>query len=353
MRAVVVIPVYEPEECLKKLVEENIQSGQEVVLVDDGSDAGYASAFAELDGRARVLHHEKNRGKGAAIRTALAWIRSHEQDYDVVGIMDGDGQHLTEDMNRLLLEADRHRDSLILGVRSVGRKMPLRSRFGNLLTRTVFHILSGTRISDTQSGLRAFSVKWIPRFLEVRGDRYEYETNQLLCCVEEGIPVREISIQTVYKDQENSTSHFRIIRDSIRIYGEFFKFIGSSLAGFAVDYVLFGVLVFLLPDGQLELLTANLAARVVSASFNYCLNSRLVFRQKETVSSALSYLALAGCIFILNSLFLSFYTGVAGLPHMAAKLLTEISLFVISFLVQKKMIFGKKKKNGKRMELVL
>lgn len=353
MRAVVVIPVYEPEECLKRLVEENVQSGQKVVLVDDGSAAGYAPVFEELSGQAEVLHHRKNLGKGAAIRTALAWIQAHEQDYDVVGIMDGDGQHLTEDMGHLLWEADRNPGSLILGVRSVGKKMPLRSRFGNLLTRTVFHMLSGTRISDTQSGLRAFSVKWIPRFLEVQGDRYEYETNQLLCCVEEGITVKEIPVQTVYKDQENSTSHFRVLRDSIRIYGEFFKFAGSSLAGFAVDYVLFGLLVFLLPDGRMELLTANFAARVVSASFNYCLNSRLVFRQKETVSSALSYLALAGSIFVLNSLFLSFYTEIVGLPNMAAKLFTEISLFVISFLVQKKMIFGKKKKSSKGMEFVL
>lgn len=70
----------------------------------------------------------------------------------MIGIMDGDGQHSPDDMQRLILEAEKAPDSLILGVRDVGRTMPFRSRFGNRVTREIFHMLSGSYISDTQSG---------------------------------------------------------------------------------------------------------------------------------------------------------------------------------------------------------
>ena len=177
--------------------------------------------------------------------------------------------------------------------------------------------------------------------MEIPGDRYEYETNELLYCVQEGINVEEIPIQTIYKDKSNSASHFRAVRDSLLIYGEFFKFTASSLTAFAIDYLVFALLVWLFPNGYIELLAANLAARAVSASFNYCVNARLVFKQSESASSGVRYLALAVGIFFCNSLFLSFYKELVGLPPMTAKLLTEISLFLISFLVQKRLVYRK------------
>ena len=90
-----------------------------------------------------------------------------------MGIMDADGQHLPEDMLKLLEAAQDESHKQVVGVRSVGHKMPLRSRIGNELTRSVFHLISGVRVSDTQTGLRAFGTEMIPEFLVIEGERYE------------------------------------------------------------------------------------------------------------------------------------------------------------------------------------
>ncbi|WP_270284627.1 glycosyltransferase family 2 protein [[Clostridium] scindens] len=199
------------------------KEGNQVVLVDDGSGEDKQQEFWKLSEYAIVLHHEQNRGKGAAIKTALKFIQESLWDYDVVGIMDGDGQHQVQDMEKLILKARSCGKSLILGTRQISEKMPLRSRFGNTITRNIFRLMTGTAVSDTQSGLRAFSSELNREFCEVSGERYEYETEVLLYCVKQKIPIVEVPIETIYRDKENSTSHFRVIRDSFRIYKEFIK----------------------------------------------------------------------------------------------------------------------------------
>lgn len=341
MSAIVIIPVYEPEKCLPSLVKELWERGNEILVVDDGSSQESRTLFRELSGQARILHHEENRGKGAAIRTALQYIRENKEKYSAIGIMDGDGQHLPRDMERLLQRAAAEPGSLILGVRQVGEEMPFRSRLGNALTRQIFWLVSGKYISDTQSGLRAFSCGLLEEFLQVQRDRYEYETNVLLHCARTGIPVVELPIETIYRDRENSTSHFHVLRDSFRIYREFLKFLGSSLLSFAIDYLLFGLLTLLLPAGRLWILFANVAARIVSAFFNYHMNTRLVFRTGPDRSSGFRYALLAAGILFLNNLMLLIYERIPGLPVMGAKLFTEITLFLVSFTVQKLAIFKK------------
>ena len=164
-----------------------------------------------------------------------------------------------------------------------------------------------------------------------------------MTCVKGGIPVTELPIETIYMDKENSTSHFHVLRDSFRIYKEFFKFAGSSLLSFVLDYVLFGFLIWLFPAGPVETFLSNLAARVISASANYTMNTHLVFQKKASAATGFQYLLLAIGIFICNSLFLEFFSQMVGLPVMAAKLMTEMTLFVISFSVQRGIIFRKKK----------
>lgn len=341
MNAVVIIPVYEPEKCLPSLVKELWERGNEILVVDDGSSQESRTLFRELSGQARILRHEKNQGKGAAIRTALQYIQENKEKYSVIGIMDGDGQHLPRDMERLLRRAAAEPESLILGVRQVGEEMPFRSRLGNALTRQIFRLVSGKYISDTQSGLRAFSYGLVEKFCRIQGNRYEYETNVLLYCARADIPVVEIPIETIYMDRENSTSHFHVIRDSFRIYREFLKFLGSSLLSFVLDYILFGFLTLLFPAGRMWLLISNAAARLISAFFNYHMNTKLVFRTGADRSSGLRYALLAAGILFLNNLMLLIYERVPGLPVMGAKLFTEITLFLVSFTVQKLAIFKK------------
>ncbi len=343
MNATVIIPAYNPEENLKQIVDQVWELGNQVIVVDDGSAQDKAELFHKLSEDAIVIHHETNRGKGAAIKTALNYIKENLWDCNTIGVMDADGQHLPADMERLLLRASEQDFVLVLGVRKIGKEMPLKSRLGNRITRTVFYALSGLKVTDTQTGLRAFSRKLLEDFLTVEGERYEYETNALFYCAKSQIPIAEVPIRTIYHDDSNSCSHFHPVKDSFRIYRDILKFAMSSLSSFVLDYVLFCLLLTLVPAGTETVVFANIFARICSGFYNYLMNCRFVFHRGAQTRTGLQYLGLATGILVLNSLILQGYTGLLSIPAAPAKILTECTLFLISFLVQKNWIFKGKK----------
>lgn len=352
----VIIPAYRPDERLWRLATEVLEQGFHLVVVDDGGGADYRPIFEGLDSRATVLVHPENRGKGAAIKTALAHVGAVTEGYDpndppFVGIMDADGQHLTSDMARVFEGAAANPTMLTLGVRTVDKQMPLRSRLGNGITRGVFRFLTGAKVSDTQTGLRAFSVALIPEMLNVEGERYEYEMGVLTRMAHRHVGFHEVPIATLYEDRQNSTSHFRVVRDSFRIYANLLKFAGSSFISFLVDFGLFNLFVLLLSLVTLPwikahgLILANVAARVVSGSLNYYLNCRYVFGRRPSLKTAAEYLLLALVVLAVNTGVLYLWNLIPGMPVAICKLLTEVCVFFGNYFVQKKIIFKKRKQD--------
>lgn len=338
----VVIPAYEPDEKLKAIADKLRDLGYIVIIVDDGSGDAYRFLFEELSEECIVLRHKENRGKGAAIRTALEYIAKELWDCDAVGIMDADGQHLPEDMERVLEEALKTPDALVLGVRDVGAEMPFRSRIGNDLTRNVFRMLYGVRVSDTQTGLRAFPVSMIPWMRGVEGDRYEYEMKVLIEAAQQKIPIREVKIHTIYHDRGNSCSHFHVFRDSFRIWRELLMFACSSFSSFLIDYVMFCLFTTFLFRGNGGFFPANIFARMISAMYNYEVNCRFVFQKREDWQTFAGYAVLAVMILCCNSLILAALTTGAGIPVYAAKIMTECILFCVSWTAQKMIVFRKR-----------
>ena len=146
--------------------------------------------------------------------------------------MDADGQHLPDDMEKLLMKAAAEPMALIVGSRTIDRNVPWKSRMGNLITRRIFRMKTGVEVSDTQTGLRAFSTRLLDFMLDIEGERYEYEMNVLVTCAKANIPIIEVPIETIYHDQGNSCSHFRKVRDSVRIYRQLLKFSFVSFSSF-------------------------------------------------------------------------------------------------------------------------
>ena len=331
---IAVIPAYEPGREMLVTAAQLKENGFEIVIVDDGSGESCGVIFAEAAGYCTVLHHDVNRGKGAALKTAFSFIKKNYSGPYTVVTVDADGQHRTEDAIRVCCACESNREALTLGSRRFSGKVPLRSRFGNTVTRFVFMLSSKKRIYDTQTGLRAFSDRLTDRMLSIGGDRYEYEMNMLLKLAADNVPINEVWIETVYLNG-NESSHFDTIRDSYRVYKEIIRFSGSSLLCFCIDYLLYcllfavtGVLVF-----------SNVAARVVSAAVNYTLNRRLVFRSSASVvKSAVKYFGLALFILLCNTLLLKMLAGM-GLNGYLAKIPVELSMSLFSWLIQHKFVF--------------
>lgn len=335
-KRIALVPAYEPDEALNNVAEELKENGFEVVVINDGSGSGSGEVFETVKAYAKVLDHKTNLGKGAAIKTGLRYISGKFAAPYIVVTVDADGQHKVKDAVRICEEAEQYPEDLILGSRRFTGKIPLRSRFGNTVTRFVYRLSSGGRVYDTQTGLRAFSDRAVARLLSVEGERYEYEMNMLMRFAQEGVPIREVRIDTVYLN-DNSSSHFKAVKDSCRIYKEILKFSASSLIGFCVDYAMY-CLLYGLTD---HLTASNISARVVSATVNYTLNRKMVFKSNVSVAkSAVQYLVLAVLILACNTLLLKLLTGV-GMNGYLAKILVEVVMFAVSWFVQHKIIFRK------------
>lgn len=220
---VVLIPAYNPTDDLLKIIEELNEKKLSVVVVNDGSDKNYDSIFTKIENKAIVLKHRKNSGKGVALKTGLKYIRDNFKEYTIV-TMDADGQHTVSDAIKLCDYASKNKDTLVLGSRILSKTDPIRSRIGHAITRKIFSLFTGTKIYDTQTGLRAFSYDLVDKLLKINGNRYEYEMNMLLTFSKEGIPIKELKIKTIYIDN-NSSSHFKAFKDSYRIYKVILKHI--------------------------------------------------------------------------------------------------------------------------------
>lgn len=344
MKTALIIPAYKPAKELIGLLEQFAGHAEFVpVVVDDGSGAEFEPIFSALPEGVRLLRHPQNRGKGAALKTAFEYAVNALTDCDYAVTADADGQHPYGDILRVVATARQNPGALVLGSRKFEGSVPLRSRFGNGVTRHVFSIASGVKVYDTQTGLRAFDREAMRRFIDVPGKRYEYEINMLLTAAQGGMPIIEEWIETVYLD-DNASSHFNPFRDSLKIYLCILKFTASSLIAFMVDYALALLLKALTAawPAAVSLNFSVIVARLVSATVNFLINRHVVFKGNESLGKALiKYAGLAAVVLALNLALMHLLTGI-GLPFALAKIIVEVTLFTLNFVVQGKFVFRKK-----------
>ena len=337
-RRIALIPAYKPEGKLIELSRSLFELGFKVIIVNDGSGEAYDDVFRSAAEYALILRHDKNMGKGRALKTGLRCIENVFIPPYTVVTLDADGQHTVADAVSVTELSGKSPGSLILGTRSFKSDVPLRSRLGNIITRSVFKVSTGSSISDTQTGLRAFTDKLIDTMISIPGDRYEYEMNVLMHCARNSIEMKELPIATIYLGK-NESSHFNTFTDSFRIYREILRFSASSLASFFLDYALYCALFGL--TGSVAV--SNITSRLFSATANYTMNKKLVFASKGAVAgSALRYTMLAIFILVCNTTILRLFVSYYGINAYAAKIVTEIMMFAVSYTIQKKFVFPKK-----------
>jgi glycosyltransferase involved in cell wall biosynthesis len=219
VRYAVVIPAFQPSfalvEVVRALSEKSVPA---IVVIDDGSGRAYNSVFGRIASLPGVYlqRHERNCGKGAALKTGIRFAR--ESFPFLVGIVtaDADGQHHPDDIEHVMAMQAANSGSLVLGVRVFDQAVPLRSRIGNVLTRDVVRWLLGRYLSDTQTGLRGIPGDLLARLLQLDSNAYEFELEMLLAAHRLRFPILEVPIRTIYENG-NSCSHFRPIADSAKI----------------------------------------------------------------------------------------------------------------------------------------
>ena len=270
----VLIPAYEPDAELLPLTKRLKEAGFSIVVVDDGSGPAYGEIFDAVKEYAHVLVHPHNRGKGAALKTGMAYIRDHMPEAEHFITCDADGQHRVEDVIRVSQQLQAGH-KFVLTMRKLRKDIPLRSWVGNVMSRVVYALLTKRYLSDNQSGLRGFDCAYIDWLVQVEKDNYDYEMNVLYYAAKKAIPVSTILIDAIYINN-NQSSHFQPVKDTVRIYRSLFKLaIGLFIGFFATE--LWVAVVSLLFDYKYLMITVP-GAGIVSYAVNMIVNTCFVFR---------------------------------------------------------------------------
>lgn len=353
MEIPIIIPAYEPDHQLIDLLETLVDGKRRIIVVNDGSSADYSGIFCKAESMVApdggvLLTHEVNRGKGKALKTAFDYVIKNLPDAIGVVTADSDGQHTLACIDSVSDEFSKNPNCLVIGVRNFdGDDIPWKSSFGNKITMRVMKFVSGLRISDTQTGLRAIPLAFMKELVDFGGDRFEFETEMLLATVDR-YDIREVQILTIYESKDNHQTHFNPVKDSLNIYKilgkQFLKYILASASSFILDILLFYLLCRVFTGVKEYIFISTVIARVCSAAFNYAINYKKVFKSNETVAkSAMKYLALAVIQMGCSALFVTLGVYATNGNEVIVKIIVDSILFFISYKIQHRLVFAKRR----------
>ena len=210
------IPVYNNEATVAAVAAECRSLLPRVVVVDDGStDADVEGLLAGND--VTVLRHEKNRGKGGAILTALRHVRAQGGRFMIT--IDGDGQHCPRDLEKFIPLLQGDDTAIVIGSRRLETdSVPRRSRVGREIGNFWLRMETGVSIEDCQSGFRAYPVKYLSQ-LKLSGSHFDFEAEVLARAVWAGLELRTVAVDVWkvwrifpdYRDFFEIVSLFQII----------------------------------------------------------------------------------------------------------------------------------------------
>ena len=271
---VVLIPAYEPEEALIHLVDELHTHGFHIVVVNDGSGEKYDPIFAAVSAKADIVTLEQNQGKGAALKAGMAHIRDNLPDCTHFITCDADGQHLPKDVLRVKEKLHAGSD-FVLTVRERKGKIPLRSRIGNDMSRVVYTLLTNRYLSDNQSGLRGFHRNNLEWLIKVEKNKYDYEMNVLYYAAKMGKKITTVLIDAIYIEN-NASSHFHPIRDTIRIYKGLFSLARGTFISWGVAEIV--LLVMGIVFGNLQPMRTVATAGALALAVRLILDKYIFFK---------------------------------------------------------------------------
>jgi len=313
----VLIPARDPDLVLVPLVETLSAAGfGAIVLINDGSSPACNALFAEISALPSVhlLQHAVNLGKGRALKTGFNYCLTQLPNVSTVITADADGQHTATDILRVAEASLVAEGRVILGSRTFAKDVPLRSKIGNTLTRHIFSFVTGTKLADTQTGLRAFPTV-------------------LAHVCRQRKPI-EVPIETVYIDG-NRSSHFDPIWDSMRIYFVLARFYFSAIVAAGIDFAGFSIAFAITGNVALSVVVGRLSSLV-----NFVLNKRYVFHSHAPVKGTLGrYYVLVAIIGGLSYLLIWAAHRYAHWNVFAAKVVVDSFLSLISFSMQRTFVF--------------
>lgn len=333
----ILIPAYQPDTKLIALVDELQEILKKLsfhlVVINDGStNSNSKKIFQKLSAgnKITVISHEKNLGKGAALKSGFKF--AFENNFEFIVTADADGQHLASDIYKITKKVIREK-KFIIGQREFGSEVPFRSKIGNTFTSYLFKIIFGNFLDDTQSGLRAFPTSNVTDYLKINSNGYQFEF-EILIMASKRNDIATMPITTVYLER-NKTSHFRPILDSSLIYLVFIRY--SMLVPFIsiCDFVTFIIL-----NNFFYANNSFLISRFLTFIIYFLVMKKLIFK---STGGGQKQFVMTSILFIFNLLIIA---EILKLVNDKSKVLivgvyftASFFMFMFNFLVQKFLIY--------------
>lgn len=334
----ILIPAFKPDPSILNTLSNLIRLDKEtpIVIVNDGSGEEYDKIFLTISNLKgiKVIKHTVNLGKGAALKTGLNYILSTHPNCTGVVTADADGQHAPSDILAVVKSLRINSTCLILGCRRFDGDVPFRSRLGNTASRFLYNVFLGVRVNDTQTGLRGLPIQLANKTLSITSNHYELETDQLIIASRSDIEIKEIEIETIYNNN-NESSHFNPIIDSCRIYFTVLRHAASSLLVAAIDFLIYTIVIFF--GGGV--IAGNLLSRSVALFMQYFLSKKIVFKVPGGWKRFASYVSYVGAMAYVSGLLQIEVSLLLSLNEFASKVLVESLLFIFNFLFLRSIIF--------------
>lgn len=214
-RFAILIPAYNHGRTLGEIVSGALRHSRFVLVVDDGSTDDSARILERLGDRVTWIRFRRNRGKGVALRKGFAFLRNRGFSHAVT--LDADGQHFPEDIPAMIAASKRRPEAIVVGQRDMRLAgAPWRSRIGLWLSNSLARQLAGLSLSDTQAGFRVYPLAALDS-LPLMGTGFDLELEVLVRAVGQGVPVVPFDIRCTYRPRGGRISHFRPLRDPLRI----------------------------------------------------------------------------------------------------------------------------------------
>lgn len=208
----VIVPTYNNQKTLKKVLDSILDFTTNVIIVNDGSTDS-TSEILKSYSQLTQIHHPKNLGKGRALRNGFR--KALELDFEYAITIDSDGQHFPTDIPVFLEAIQDEPNALLIGSRNMTQEnVPKKSSFGNKFSNFWFKFETGIKLDDTQSGFRLYPLRLLPKRFYT--NKFEFEIEVIVRAAWKGITVKNIPIQVLY-DPAERVSHFRPFQDFTRI----------------------------------------------------------------------------------------------------------------------------------------
>jgi len=213
VKVAIVVPAYEAAHSITAVIRDLARvfpAAATIFVIDDGSTDG--TAGVARDSGATVLRHDRNRGKGVALRTGLR--AAADAGFVAAVSVDADGQHPADEAWRIANES-ADPAAYVLGVRDLASAgAPRANRISNAISNGFLSAFSRRLLADTQCGLRRYP---LPRALEIGGrdPGYAFEAEMILLAIAAKIPIVQVPVRVLYP--ADRTTHFHSVRDPVRV----------------------------------------------------------------------------------------------------------------------------------------